>query len=229
MTALSKQIELAMGRYPNAAWRKVLHRAPLLLWRLGLRRLATAGDGVIVTTIGRRSGRPRYTPLSARHIDGTAYLWCPYGDRADWYLNVRAYPIVTVHSRDGTRTRRAIEVLDPAELRNIYRLLDDEHWLLEDYLDSAGLGHSVEDVLDAGRGLHALRLDPVELPGPPPLSADMAWIWVVPAALVVGGITGVAARRLRKEHHRGSRRRTPTVRRSGKEPGRAAGRSHGCQ
>jgi len=29
MTALSKRIELAMGRYPDVAWRKVLHGAPL--------------------------------------------------------------------------------------------------------------------------------------------------------------------------------------------------------
>ncbi len=175
--------------YPDVAARKALHQLPVPLWRMGLRRLLGRGRGgtLMLTTFGRRSGRPRHTPISLRTIDDRLYAWCPYGDRADWYQNAIANPIVTVQTAEGTRTARAVLATDPDEVRAIYRLIDSEgrDGMLEYYLDRAGLGHSVEAVVAAGRGMHALRLDPVDSPGPAPVPEDLTWLWTVPALLVM--------------------------------------------
>lgn len=186
-TGIAEHVVKWAAGYPDVVVRKLIQRAPVLLWRLGLGFLAGRGDEVLLTTVGRRSGRPRHTPLSARRVDSARYLWSPYGDRAQWYLNARAHPIVTIQTADGPRSVRASHVIDCDEIRQLYRVLEQEPApsMLDYYLDGAGLAHSVEEVVNAGRGIHALRLDPADLPGPPPLKADLAWLWAVPAALLV--------------------------------------------
>ena len=54
-----------------------------------------AGDGILTTT-GRSSGLPRRIIIGPHRIDGRQYYWDPYGDRAHWYRNLVADPVVTV-------------------------------------------------------------------------------------------------------------------------------------
>ncbi|HEX6335365.1 MAG TPA: nitroreductase/quinone reductase family protein [Jiangellaceae bacterium] len=186
-TGIAERVVKWAAGYPDVVVRKVIQRAPVLLWRLGLGALVGRGDEVLLTTVGRKSGRLRHTPLSARRVDSDLYLWSPYGDRAQWYLNARAHPIVTIQTADGPRSVLASHVTDPDEIRQLYRVLEEEPApsMLDYYLDRAGLAHSVEEVVNAGRGIHALRLDPADVSGPPPLKADLVWLWAIPASLIV--------------------------------------------
>jgi deazaflavin-dependent oxidoreductase (nitroreductase family) len=84
-----------------------LHRAVL---RLSGGRVAGRLGGmpvVVLETIGRRSGEPRQTMLTAPVVDGdTVVLVASYGGDSRhpaWYLNLTADPAVTIE-RDGTRT-----------------------------------------------------------------------------------------------------------------------------
>jgi deazaflavin-dependent oxidoreductase (nitroreductase family) len=54
-----------------------------------------------LTTIGRKSGLPRVTPLVYDEIDGIIYLGSARGTQADWYRNLHANPNVEV--RIGSR------------------------------------------------------------------------------------------------------------------------------
>jgi deazaflavin-dependent oxidoreductase (nitroreductase family) len=51
---------------------------------------------LLLTTVGRRSGLPRVTPLLYDKIDGIIYVGSARGAKADWYQNLRANPNVEV-------------------------------------------------------------------------------------------------------------------------------------
>lgn len=71
---------------------------------------------LLLTTIGRKSGLPRTTPLQYEEIDGNYYLGSARGVNADWYRNIQACPQVTVQVRDRTFTGIAEPVTDPGRI-----------------------------------------------------------------------------------------------------------------
>jgi deazaflavin-dependent oxidoreductase (nitroreductase family) len=93
---------------------RVLMRAPLVLYRLGLGGLMGKST-VVLTTTGRRSGRPRSTPVNYWEADGVFYVIAGSGTYADWYRNLVAQPEVEVQV--GRRRLRAIAspLTDPRE------------------------------------------------------------------------------------------------------------------
>ena len=76
---------------------------PLL--RLGLRRSPMA----LLTVPGRRSGRPRTTPVGLLVLDGRRYLFSAFGE-VNWVRNLRASGVATI----GVGRQR--ETLPAAEL-----------------------------------------------------------------------------------------------------------------
>ena len=67
-----------------------LHRAGLAAWL----RVPLGGWQCLVTTIGRRSGLRRDTPLGYIVMDGAAWVMAGYGPRTQWYRNMLAEPRV---------------------------------------------------------------------------------------------------------------------------------------
>ncbi|HEY1485470.1 MAG TPA: nitroreductase/quinone reductase family protein [Micromonosporaceae bacterium] len=63
----------------------------------------------LLETTGRRSGRPRPTPISAgaRPGEDTFWLIAAHGDQADYVRNIRADPRVRVKMRGTWRTGTA--------------------------------------------------------------------------------------------------------------------------
>jgi len=92
-----------MGRIdqPPGKLMRLIFRAPIFLYRLGLGGLM--GKRLLMLThIGRKSGRPRYAVLEvARHDSSTGTFLVPaaYGRKADWYLNLLKTPEVVVNHR----------------------------------------------------------------------------------------------------------------------------------
>jgi deazaflavin-dependent oxidoreductase (nitroreductase family) len=89
-----------IGEPPGKVMRLVF-RAPIYLYRLGLGRLM--GKRLLMLTHnGRKSGQPRFAVLEvARHDEPSGALFVPaaYGRKADWYLNVLETPDVVVNHR----------------------------------------------------------------------------------------------------------------------------------
>ncbi len=71
---------------------------------------------LLLTTIGRKSGLPRTTPLQYEEIDGKFYLGSARGANADWYRNIQTCPQVTVQVRDRTFNGIAEPVTDPGRI-----------------------------------------------------------------------------------------------------------------
>ena len=72
-----------------------------------------------ITTLGRRTGRPRRIEIFFYRAAGATYLCSGAGGAAtDWHANLLAHPHFTFHLKNGIRAdlpARATSVTDPAE------------------------------------------------------------------------------------------------------------------
>jgi deazaflavin-dependent oxidoreductase (nitroreductase family) len=85
--------------------------------RLGLR---FGGEGPVVLTVpGRKSGKPRSTPVTPMTVDGKEYIVGGFPD-ADWVANVRAAAEATV-ARGRRHERVRIVELPADEARPLLR------------------------------------------------------------------------------------------------------------
>ena len=82
-------------RLPRFVWRLLKFLPPRLAYSLGLGSIA-GRIVLLLTTVGRRSGLPRVTPLLYDEIDGIFYVGSARGEKADWYRNLQANPNVEV-------------------------------------------------------------------------------------------------------------------------------------
>lgn len=96
---------------------------PQILYALGLGRLY-GRLVLLLTTTGRKSGRRRVTPLQYEEIRGEIYVASALGDRADWFRNIEADPLVEVRVRERRFRGIAETVVDRTRVADFleYRL-----------------------------------------------------------------------------------------------------------
>lgn len=102
---------------------RLFFRIPPLVYGLLLRLHAAdlmRERMVLLTTHGRRSGRPRTCALNYAVDDGTVYVMSGFG-RTDWIRNVEADPRVEVALGQDRWTGAARMVTDPEERRRAMR------------------------------------------------------------------------------------------------------------
>ena len=169
-------------RYLDNRLSRELIGLPLALWRLGLGPL-TGRVWMVVTTTGRSTGLPRHVAVYPHVIGDRTYLWCPYGGRSQWYRNIVVNPVATVQWRGRTQAVRAVPLADEAEAMQVVEGLRrfGASWFGL-YLASQGLHDTDEDIAASWQRLHLRRLEPTGEKGPTPLTPDLAWVWLVPAA-----------------------------------------------
>jgi deazaflavin-dependent oxidoreductase (nitroreductase family) len=86
-----------------------------------IRRALKRGLTCDITTIGRKSGRPRRIEIWYFVVDDAVYITGTPGER-DWYANLMADPTLTFHVKEGAHAdlpARAEPISDPAERRRI--------------------------------------------------------------------------------------------------------------
>ncbi len=178
-----QQIQKGIMSYPSDPWRKVMFKAPITLWRLGLGPVI-GKVLLLITHTGRKTGLPRRTMVEYHQLDGKKYAPCAFGPKTDWYKNVAANPYVTIQTADGAQSVKAVRVTEDDELIAVYELFKRRdpplfHW----YLQSLEIQPNHADVLAKKERIYWFRFDPTEQPTPPPLASDLAWVWI-PVGLV---------------------------------------------
>src|SRR4030042_707652 len=99
-------------------------RFPIVFWRimgrLNKRMLSsygpkskTASRVLVLTTIGRKSGQPRCTPLQFEEVEGAYYVASARGVTADWYRNLVECPQANVQVGDKRFATLAEPMADP--------------------------------------------------------------------------------------------------------------------
>jgi deazaflavin-dependent oxidoreductase (nitroreductase family) len=82
---------------------------------------------LLLTTIGRKSGLPRVTPLQYEDVDGIIYIAAARGRQADWFRNIVANPHVQVQVKNRCFSGMAEPVTDPARIANFLELRFERH------------------------------------------------------------------------------------------------------
>jgi deazaflavin-dependent oxidoreductase (nitroreductase family) len=82
---------------------------------------------MLLTTIGRKSGLPRVTPLQYEEVDGDYYIASARGRDADWFKNICANPNVHVQIRDIELDVVAEPVTDPLRIADFIELRLKRH------------------------------------------------------------------------------------------------------
>jgi deazaflavin-dependent oxidoreductase (nitroreductase family) len=77
---------------------------------------------LLLTTIGRKSGQPRVTPLQFEEVEGAVYIASARGQQADWFKNILANPRVQVQMRERKFETKAEAVTDPARIADFLEL-----------------------------------------------------------------------------------------------------------
>jgi deazaflavin-dependent oxidoreductase (nitroreductase family) len=99
-----------------------LNRFMLAMWRLGLGGWvngwpSVGGRILVLTHVGRKTGKRRRTPLNYAVVDGDVYLTAGFGSGTHWYRNILANPEVEVWLPDGWWAGSAADMSD-SERRN---------------------------------------------------------------------------------------------------------------
>jgi deazaflavin-dependent oxidoreductase (nitroreductase family) len=81
-----------------------------------LRAGVPMGYNGLLTTTGRRSGKPRTTPLAIIERDGRRWVWSPWGE-VNWVRNLRASGRASISVRKHTMDVRAVELDETQRLR----------------------------------------------------------------------------------------------------------------
>jgi deazaflavin-dependent oxidoreductase (nitroreductase family) len=82
---------------------------------------------MLLTTIGRKSGLPRGTPLQYEEVDGDYYIASARGADADWFKNIVSNPNVHVQIRDREFDAAAEPVTDPSRIADFIELRLKRH------------------------------------------------------------------------------------------------------
>jgi len=82
---------------------------------------------LLLTTIWRKSGLPRVTPLQFEEVDGNHYVAFAQGDQADWYRNPLANSTVKVQVRSRRYDAVAEPIMSPEQIADFLELRLSRH------------------------------------------------------------------------------------------------------
>ena len=85
---------------------------------------------MLLTTIGRKSGLPRVTPLQFENVEGVYYVASARGKDADWFKNILANANVHVQIKDCQFEATAEPVIDPVRIADFIELRLRRHPLM---------------------------------------------------------------------------------------------------
>jgi deazaflavin-dependent oxidoreductase (nitroreductase family) len=101
-----------------------------------VRRALERGQVIDITTIGRRTGRPRRIEIVFHAIDGRIYITGMPAERTRaWIHNLTADPRLTVHLKGAVRAdipATARVITDPVERRRVFEWVTANAWRNQD-------------------------------------------------------------------------------------------------
>ena len=109
---------------PRAVWR--LMKLPRIWYALGLGPVIGRLI-LLLTTMGRKSGLPRVTPLQYEEENGVFYVASARGQQADWFRNIVADPHVEVRVKGGRWRGLAEPIVEPSRIADFLELRLSRH------------------------------------------------------------------------------------------------------
>ena len=111
---------------PGIVWRGMKSLNQLILRKYGP-KFRAYNIILLLTTIGRKSGLSRVTPLQYEEDQGLFYIGSARGVYADWYLNIQACPEVEVQVKECRFRAVAEPVSDPQRVADFFEIRLKRH------------------------------------------------------------------------------------------------------
>jgi deazaflavin-dependent oxidoreductase (nitroreductase family) len=142
-------------------WLKPLNKVFIAVSRLGVPTFGREMP-VVLTVVGRKSGKPRSTPVTPMVVDGQRYVVGGFPG-ADWVRNLRANPVATV-ATGRQRERVHMTEMSADEARPLLRQFPVLVPTGVDFMKNAGLvSGPVPEEFEALAGRCAVfRFDPLK-------------------------------------------------------------------
>jgi deazaflavin-dependent oxidoreductase (nitroreductase family) len=172
--------------YPSSRLLKQAFKVPITLWRMGLGYLV-GKLFMILTTNGRKSGQPRYTAIEFHEYKGRKYVYSAFGEKADWYKNILTDPHVTIQTASRTEHVIARRIIIEKELVEAFEFVTYNP-VMKRWVQALGFHLSLADFISQKDRFFIVTFDPIDESTPPPLVADLNWIWlvIVPVSIISG-------------------------------------------
>lgn len=112
----------------NFNWQRMKHIQKLhrVLYAMGLGSII-GRIILLLTTVGRKTGLKRVTPLQYEEIEGKYYLGSARGLQADWVRNIQSNPQVDVHVKSLRFHGQAEVVTEPARVADFIEIRLKRH------------------------------------------------------------------------------------------------------
>lgn len=161
--------------YPENWVLKQLYRFPILLYRLGLGKLI--GKMILIlSTYGRKSGKVRRAAVEYFKHKGQIYVISGFGDKPDWYRNLKANPHVSINTDQGVIHAIARKPKTKKEWQGVIAYLQHSPISTISDLDRSKNLNEPE-ILAQVKHWPVLTFDTTEDPCPPAVDADLVWTW----------------------------------------------------
>ncbi len=179
--------EQSLIPYPQGFWRWLL-RLPVFVYQLGLGDLMNAAHIMILTTRGRKSGAARHTPIEYRRHGSKIYVVSGWGERPQWFQNLKAAPHVLAQQGHRQFGARAEVVTNSGEALRVLHLFRRNAPFVYDPLIRAISDHDQVDARTlpaVSQKVTIVRIDPT--PDAPDLSPlPTRYGWTLPTLLALG-------------------------------------------
>lgn len=161
--------------YPENWLLKKLYRFPILLYRLGLGKLI-GKTILILSTYGRESGKVRRAAIEYYMYKGQIYVISGFGDKPDWYKNLKTNPHVSINTDQGIKHAIARKPKTAEEWEGVLIYLKQSPI---SNISEPEMIRNINDpeILDQIKTWPVLTFDTTEEPCPPAVDADLGWTW----------------------------------------------------
>jgi deazaflavin-dependent oxidoreductase (nitroreductase family) len=174
---------------------KVLNRFVVVpMFRLGFGPFfgnPFSGYVMVMATIGRKTGRRRYTPLTYAIADGSVYCLAQWGREADWYKNAVAAPRVSLQLPGGAITGHVEDVADPEERLAMTRRILKNAGVMGLAEGMNPFRASDDAIRNKTAAMAVLRITPTGIAGGASDPGGLAWVSTL--AIVVVAVAAIAA------------------------------------
>ena len=176
----------ALAGVRDRKWFGPAARVPHLAWHLGFGRIV-GRFFIVITTTGRKSGRPRHTMTFYTRSSDRIYAACLYGPSSDWFRNLLANPVCTVQTAEGIHSMSGRPVTNTEELATAVSGRGISRRIMR-----VGYGRAdPRDAFERLRDTPLVAFHPSPELGPEPLKPR--WPWAAPVVFV-GAMVLVAAK-----------------------------------
>jgi deazaflavin-dependent oxidoreductase (nitroreductase family) len=166
------KVSRTVFKYMNTYYMVPLSKLGLLPWMQN----PLTGYIMVLQTIGRKSGKARFTPLNYALADGYIYCIAGFGSGTHWLANLKANPVVEVRIA-GTSLRGSAEiVIEGEEAQRIFIQIIHNCGFAALLVGLNPFRLTDEKILQKRGPIVVVRIHPTEMIGGPYDPGGRGWI-----------------------------------------------------